>query len=211
MAEETTNGTPEGTDEARQRDGGGQQPGEGQRTFTQQELEAILADRLSREREKFADYAELKEAASQWREHQEAQKTELERMQGQLADLQAERDRAQQMANDRLIEAALVAEANRRGFANVEDAIALADYSAITITDDGRVEGAGEVVKSLADSRPYLIGKRQAPGLDAGAGGGERATETVRLTAEEIETARKMRISPEAYAKQKAKIKAREG
>ncbi len=49
-----------------------------ERTFTQSELNAIVTDRLSREREQYADYAALKEKAAKYDAAQEADKTDLQ-------------------------------------------------------------------------------------------------------------------------------------
>ena len=54
----------------------GQQP---ERTFTQAEMNAIISDRLSRERSKYADYDDLKAKAQQFDAAQEAGKTELQK------------------------------------------------------------------------------------------------------------------------------------
>ena len=57
-----------------------QQAQEGQeRTFTQDELNKVVADRLARERAKYADYDELKGKAAKFDEAEEASKTELQR------------------------------------------------------------------------------------------------------------------------------------
>lgn len=64
------------------------------------------------------------------------------------------------------------------------------------------------------DKNATLLTKRTAPNLDAGAGSGssgKTGTETPSLSAEEIRMAEMMRISPEAYAKQKAEIAALRG
>ncbi|CEP67875.1 Protein of unknown function DUF4355 [Moorella glycerini] len=72
---------------------GGQQPG---KTFTQEELDRIIADRLSREREKYKDYNDLKKAAEELKKIKEAQMSEAEKLQARLAELErslAEKDR----------------------------------------------------------------------------------------------------------------------
>ena len=51
------------------------------KTFTQDELNAIVSDRLKREREKYADYESLKEKATKLDEIEEASKTELQKPQ----------------------------------------------------------------------------------------------------------------------------------
>lgn len=75
----------------------GQQPG---KTFTQAELEAILSDRLKREREKYKDYADLKKAAEEYQKLRESQMSEQEKLQAKLAEyerqlLEKEREAAE--------------------------------------------------------------------------------------------------------------------
>lgn len=48
-------------------------------TFTQEELNSIVNDRLKRERAKYEDYEELKQKASKFDELEEANKTELQK------------------------------------------------------------------------------------------------------------------------------------
>lgn len=51
--------------------------GQDTKTFTQAELDAIVQDRLARDRAKYADYDALKEKASKLDEMEESQKSEL--------------------------------------------------------------------------------------------------------------------------------------
>ena len=57
-----------------------QSENEPERTFTQDELNAIVSDRLAQERKKYADYGDLKAKAEKYDADQEAQKTELQKM-----------------------------------------------------------------------------------------------------------------------------------
>ena len=50
-----------------------------QKTFTQEEVNSIVTDRLNRDRQKYADYDSLKEKAEQFDKLQEANKSELEK------------------------------------------------------------------------------------------------------------------------------------
>lgn len=50
-----------------------------ERTFTQAEMNAIISDRVARERSKYADYEALKTKAAQFDAAQEAGKTELQK------------------------------------------------------------------------------------------------------------------------------------
>lgn len=63
---------------------------EPQKTFTQDEVNAIVADRLSRDRAKYADYDALKEKAGKFDELQEANKTELQKATDKAAALEKE-------------------------------------------------------------------------------------------------------------------------
>ena len=69
---------------------GGTESGTPERTFTQSELNAIVTDRLSREREQYADYAALKEKAEKYDAAQEAGKSELQKATEKVAALQAQ-------------------------------------------------------------------------------------------------------------------------
>lgn len=61
-----------------------------EKTFTQTELDSIIADRLKREREKYGDYNSLKEKAARLDEIEENAKSELQKAQERAEKLQAE-------------------------------------------------------------------------------------------------------------------------
>lgn len=65
---------------------------EPERTFTQSEMDAIIRDRLKREREKYADYDALKEKAGRFDAAEEAQKSELQKATERADALQAQID-----------------------------------------------------------------------------------------------------------------------
>ena len=66
--------------------------GQEAKTFTQEELNATISDRLKREREKYADYAELKKKAEAYDKYTEASKTELQKATDKVTELQKELD-----------------------------------------------------------------------------------------------------------------------
>lgn len=66
------------------------------KTFTQDELNAIVNDRLKREKEKYSDYATLKSKADELDKLQEASKTELQKATDKAAALQKELDELKQ-------------------------------------------------------------------------------------------------------------------
>lgn len=59
-------------------------------TFTQEELNSIVNDRLKRERAKYEDYEELKAKANKFDELEEANKTELQKANDRASALEAE-------------------------------------------------------------------------------------------------------------------------
>lgn len=60
------------------------------KVFTQDELNAIVGDRLKRERDKYADYDSLREKAQKYEEMEEANKSELEKAKERAQTLEAE-------------------------------------------------------------------------------------------------------------------------
>lgn len=195
-------------------DGGGEQPGQGERTFTQAELQAIINDRLERERTKYADYDKLKEAAGQWEEHRKAQMSELEKAQARITELEAVSAEAQERAVQTLIRSAFLAEAAKLGAAHPEDAYLLAELDKVEIDEAGNVQGVVEVVAALAEAgRLVMAGKAKAPNLDGGAGSGTRSSDrgsieraVAELSPDELHMASKMRLTPEEYAESKLEI-----
>lgn len=59
------------------------------KTFTQEELDSIVEGRLARERQKYADYEDLREKANKYDEYQEKSKTELQKEKEKSDALQA--------------------------------------------------------------------------------------------------------------------------
>ena len=183
--------------------GGGQQPG---KVFTQADVDAIISERLKRQAAQFKDYDQLKEQATHWQSYQEQQKTEQQKLAEVAETAKRERDEALQRAQSRLIRAAFVAEAAKAGASHPEDVYALADISKVTLDDQDNVVGAAEAVQAvIAAGRVPTTQAQRAPNLDAGAGNGQRAAD-VKKTAlgdEEREAARKLGLTPEAYARGK--------
>lgn len=79
----------QGAGDAAQSAGNAGQGAGGGKTFTQQELDAIIADRLSRERGKYADYDDLRKAAGRLAEMEKSQLSEKERLERELSETKA--------------------------------------------------------------------------------------------------------------------------
>ena len=69
---------------------GEEQTSGAERTFTQSELDAIVTERLKRERAKFQDYDSFKQKAEQFDKLEEANKTELQKATEKATALEAE-------------------------------------------------------------------------------------------------------------------------
>lgn len=69
--------------------------------FTQEDVDRIVGERLSRERQKYADYDALKEKAARWDQAEEANKSELQKAQERAESLQSELDALKQAATIR--------------------------------------------------------------------------------------------------------------
>lgn len=82
MADETVN---QGTEQT----AGGQEQTQG-RTFTQAEVDAIVGDRLARERAKYADYETIRQKAERFDAAEAANKTELQKAQDKANRFEAE-------------------------------------------------------------------------------------------------------------------------
>ena len=95
------------------------QPAASERTFTQAEMDSIIGERLGRLKAKYADYDELKTKATAYDEAAEASKSELQkaveerdRLKAKLDKLEAEAERAEQVAKvaaEQGVDAALLA------------------------------------------------------------------------------------------------------
>jgi hypothetical protein len=60
------------------------------KTFTQEEVNRIVGERVAREAGKYSDYEDLKAKATKYDEMEEANKTELEKAQERASELEAE-------------------------------------------------------------------------------------------------------------------------
>lgn len=154
-----------------------------EKTFTQTELNQLIADRLKRERDKHADYDQLKAAADELAKIKESQLSETEKLTRRLADLEAAKAQAETRARETLIESAIVSAAARLNFNDPSDAYQLVNKAAIEFDENGKPKNADELVKVLAESRKYLI-KSNNPALSAfnpsGTGGPQAETDAQR-------------------------------
>ena len=152
---------PEGTDQGGNDQQQSQQAppqGDPPKTFTQEQMDAIIADRLQRERTKFVDYDALKEKAAAFDAAEAAKQTETERAQKAKEEAERRAIEVQARANATLKRAAILAEAGVQNSADPDTvAMILANSEDIVVADDGTVTGAKEAVKKLLKEKAFLV------------------------------------------------------
>lgn len=172
------------TDAGQEGQEGGEQEQPQERTFTQAELDRIVQDRVARvKREAPADYEELKAKAAQLEELETAKLSELE--QEKKAREKAEKQAAEAMkrANERLLQAEILAEATAQQAIRPEHLHRLIDTDTVTIGDDGQVTGVQDAVKAFLEANPEYVGtSRPAGPVDQGA----RGTTPKQLTRDDL-------------------------
>lgn len=111
------------------------------------------------------DYNAKKQAEE---ERQRAEMSELERLQADLkAKEEAEQALAEQLAKLRAtadqekIRNDFIIKAQAAGVAYIDDAYQLADLSAVTVGEDGKVSGTDDVIKALTESKPFLLAPKK--------------------------------------------------
>jgi hypothetical protein len=145
-----------------------------EKTFTQAEIDDIIAKRLDRERKKFEDYDDIKKKASKYEKEAEerrlAELSEKERAEelakkaeDEKADYAKQLDELRESVKREKIHNEFIKQANAQNIGYVEDALKLADLSAVDVDEDGKVAGVDDVVKSLVESKPFLLAQQQKP------------------------------------------------
>jgi hypothetical protein len=119
-------GTPKGGDDPT--------PGDGGKTFTQAELDAIIAKRLARERKQWEQQLE--------EEKKKAAMTEAERLKAEKEEAEKRAQAAQQTANQRLITAEAKIVAAELGVKpnRINHLLKLADLSGVEVDDKGNID-----------------------------------------------------------------------
>lgn len=189
-------------------------PESAEKTFTQAQLDELIAKRIERERKKFADYDELKSKLSEFEskaeEKRQSELTDLQKVQEQAqqfeakvqeltAQLEAERTKSQ----DQTLKAMYKQVASSFGIVDVEAALILSDLSAVSFDENGEVIGVEDAIKKLVEHKPYLVAKKHTQPIGTATNGGssgqsEKTAE--QLLAEAAEKAQKTN-RPEDFAR----------
>lgn len=140
-------------------------------SLTQAELDALIDTRLKRERKKYADYDEVKAKADEYAKELEAKRqaelSEVERAQEvakkyeeEKQTLAAQLEAVKKKAEQERIRNEFTKLAAKADIEYVDDALALADLSKVSVDEDGNVSGVDEVVSALVESKPFLLKKK---------------------------------------------------
>lgn len=162
------------------------------KTFTQEELDRIVGERLARERSKLGDVDDLRRKAAEYDKLSEAQKTELEkavdrtRQETEKTVRAEERDRWLSVLRRSEVRAAAAGK-----LADPEDAVRFLDLDTLEVDDEGRLDEkkVAAAIDELVKTKPYLgaNGTRQRTDFDAGprtpAPGGEDVNARIRQAA----------------------------
>lgn len=149
------------------------------KTFTQEEVDRLIQERLARATKVPDDYEAAKAALDREAQRKEDEKTEVQKLTEAKAAADAERDEARSEVAKVKRETAIQIEAYAQGADAEMVVLALANDESIKLVK-GQIEGAKEAVTALLEKKPHL--KLGQGGRSGGEFGG-RDTTTV---AEEI-------------------------
>jgi hypothetical protein len=172
--------------------------GADQAQFTQEQLDAIIKDRLERANNKITsdlmaqlgieDIDEAKKAIEEAAKLKEAQMTELEKAQAQVteamnqaAQAKAETEAMQAKANEALLKSAIIAKS--QDFNDPMDAYTFVNKAKIEVSEDGEYKGIDEALKELAETKPYLV---RTENTENGKGPGTPTRATPKTVAERL-------------------------
>jgi hypothetical protein len=173
--------------------------GEGQqRTFTQEDVNRIANQTRREVRNQFADYNQLKDRAAKADELEQAQLSEQEKLEARAAE--AERKVAS--ASDQIAAAMIASEvkvrASQLGIIDPDAALLLVNRANVRYSEGDGVTGVDEALTQLMEDKPYLKGApNRAPNLNPQSG---EVAPTMRLSEEQREAAKLMRMTEEEYS-----------
>ena len=170
-----------GGDNGDDKDGGGAGDKGGGRSFTQDELDAIVRDRIKRERKLWTQKIED--------EKKKAAMTEADRLKAEKEEAEKNAAAVIERANQRLIRSEVIAQAAKLNIVDPDAALALMDKEAVKVEDDDTVTGVKKALEDLIKAKPYLVGTKEAKktgddqGDDKGSKGGFNMNDLIRRAA----------------------------
>lgn len=139
-----------------------QQPGSSEKLFTQADIDRMMNKRWGEEKDKDAELKDLRAKAKKLQEIEDAQKTEFEKLQERLGQLE---NQATQTAaeNKRLkLNAKIASVAGQLGAVDPNDPNFVMATQAIDPDGNGADDQIKSAIEALKTQRPYLFGNRQS-------------------------------------------------
>ena len=140
------------------------------KTFTQEQLDTIIEQRLNRERGKFADYDDLRAKAEKLTKLEQEQMTEAERQKQLLAEAQAAKAGLEAQLKTKeletqglLVRAEVRVMATSMGFASPDDAYALANLAKVKVAESGEISGVKEALEKLTKGEQAVPARQTHP------------------------------------------------
>lgn len=138
-----------GGDKGKNKDGG-DTGDKGGRSFTQDELDTIVKDRVKRERKMWEQKIED--------EKKKAAMSEAERLKAEKEEAEKNAAAVIERANQRLIRSEVIAQAAKLNIVDPDAALALMDKENVKVEDDDTVTGVKKSLEALIKAKPYLVG-----------------------------------------------------
>ena len=163
------------------------------KTFTQEEVNALMGKTRAEERSKFQDYDKFKARAKVADTLEAAQLTDKEKAEHAAAEWQRKATDAAGRVADVAIRAEIKVKAVQKGIVDPDAAVALIDRSGIVYSDEEGVKGVAEALDALVAAKPYLRAAEVKPvagNLNPGGGGAPKPTP--QLTDAQRNVARRM-------------------
>lgn len=133
-----------------------------------EEYERMIAELR---KESASHRTKLKKFEDEESKRAEAQMTEQQKKDKQLADLQKAHDEAVRSHQEYKINSEVKLQAAQMGFADVADAVRLLDWAEITYDDEGTPNNVKELLAKLLKTKPYLAVNQSQPQRPQTAGG----------------------------------------
>ena len=168
-----------------------------ERSFTQEEVNRMMAQTRREERGKFSDYGELKTRATRADELEQEKLTEAERMEARAIEAERKATDAQQQIASAMIASEVKVRASAMGVIDPDAAYLLLDRSNVHYDAEAGVSGVDDALAGLLEAKPYLRSANRTPNLNPETG---QPAQSVRLTAAQQEAARLMGMSADEYA-----------
>ena len=137
------------------------------KTFTQEQLDAIINDRLGRERQKYADYEDLKEAKAELEQLKAGQMTEAEKLKKSADEATQKAQAAEARLRETVTRLEVERQARKLGIVDEDAAYRLLDTSAITFDDDGKPSNIEALLTDLVKAKPYLAAQQATSQISA--------------------------------------------